>query len=116
MNLVDIVYKIKDSIDIIVNAKVEEKIKEYINSPHIESMENKFSHTENLCAYCTSLEELLRKEEASVRKHIAIEQSLKLNLERLIEKVEELEEEKNEALRRIVSINIFNFCYFFLFL
>ena len=94
MSIFDILIKIKSSIDIIVSIKVDEKLEE---------LKIKKNENENLIA--EDYETLLRNEEATIRKHIGIEQQLKLNLEKLIEKLEQYEEEKNGLMKKIVSKN-----------
>ena len=79
--LCDIVQYIKDSIDIIVSFKIEEKINEY-NSKKCKNMS-------------TDYEELLQKLEADLRAHISYELIFKINYEKLSEKIEELEAENS---------------------
>ena len=47
-------------------------------------------------------ENLLRKEEATIRQHISIEQQMKLHLEKLLEKLEKSENERENIIKKIV--------------
>ena len=74
--LLELINLIRDSIDIIISIKVDEKIQEFIES----KKEVKNSSEQ--------YEELLRQEEGEIRKHIGIEHQLKLQIEKLQEKLE----------------------------
>ena len=89
ISLLDIVEYVKNSIDVIVSLKVEEKIDEY-----------KSNKNENAAS---DYEELLQKEEATIRQHISYEHQIKLEYEKLIEKIEAMEIEKKLLLYQIVS-------------
>ena len=89
----------------IVLIKFEDKIKEFLNNKQAKNQINHY-------------EELLRQEEAEIRKHISEEQQLKLNIERLQEKILHLEEsnnvevtksdDKNELKKEINELNKVN--------
>lgn len=83
----DIIYIIRDTIDAIISIKVKYEVQHLIIS------KKEFKNTSK------QYEELLRQEETEIRKHIAIEHQLKLQIEKLQEKIESLEKEQN------VSIN-----------
>jgi hypothetical protein len=89
ISLLDIVEYVKNSIDVIVSLKVEEKIDEY-----------KSNKNENAAS---DYEELLQKEEATIRQHISYEHQIKLEYEKLLEKIEAMELEKKLLLYQIVS-------------
>ena len=89
ISLLDIVEYVKNSIDVIVSLKVEEKIDEY-----------KSNKNENAAS---DYEELLQKEEATIRQHISYEHQIKLEYEKLLEKIEAMEIEKKLLLYQIVS-------------
>ena len=89
ISLLDIVEYVKNSIDVIVSLKVEEKIDEY-----------KSNKNENAAS---DYEELLQKEEATIRQHISYEHQIKLEYEKLLEKIESMELEKKLLLYQIVS-------------
>lgn len=73
---------IKESLDIIVLIKFEDKISQYLK--------DKKDLTNSINKY----EALLRQEEVEIRKHIGEEQQLKLNIEKLQEKIDRLESGK----------------------
>ena len=89
ISLLDIVEYVKNSIDVLVSLKVEEKIDEY-----------KSNKNENAAS---DYEELLQKEEATIRQHISYEHQIKLEYEKLLEKIEAMEIEKKLLLYQIVS-------------
>ena len=84
-----IVNYIKDSIDIIVSFKVEDLIDEY-----------KSNKDENAAV---DYETLLQKEEACIRQHISYEHEIKIEYEKLLDKIEVLELEKKLLLYQVVS-------------
>jgi hypothetical protein len=77
-------------LDIIITIKLEEELKKYTN--------NKDNPNAAI-----SYETLLQKEEEAIRKHISIEHQLKIQCEKFAEKLDALEEEKNELNNKIVS-------------
>ena len=89
ISLLEIVNYIKDSIDVIVSFKVEDLIDEY-----------KSNKDENAA---TDYETLLQKEEACIRQHISYEHEIKIEYEKLLDKIEVLELEKKLLLYQIVS-------------
>ena len=91
ISLLDIVQYIKNSIDVIVTLKIEEKKNEY-----------KSKKNENAA---TDYETLLQKEEAAIRQHISYEHQIKIEYEKLLEKLEVMDLENNLLLYQIVSIN-----------
>ena len=90
-NLLDIIYLIRDTIDAIISIKVKYKVQKLIKS----KKEIKNTHEQ--------YEELLRQEETEIRKHIAIEHQLKLQIEKLQEKIENLEKEQNVSIIKIIQ-------------
>ncbi len=93
-NLLDIIYLIRDSIDTIISIKVKNKIHQLINSKE----ESKI--------YMEEYEELLRQEEAEIRKHISMENQLKIQIEKMQEKIDILEKAQNVS---IINNNIICF-------
>jgi hypothetical protein len=91
ISLLDIVRYIKNSIDVIVTLKIEEKQNEY-----------KSKKNENAA---TDYETLLQKEEAAIRQHISYEHQIKIEYEKLLEKLEVMDLENKLLLYQIVSIN-----------
>ena len=89
ISLLEIVNYIKDSIDIIVSFKVEDLIDEY-----------KSNKDENAAV---DYETLLQKEEACIRQHISYEHEIKIEYEKLLDKIEVLELEKKLLLYQVVS-------------
>lgn len=89
LSLSTLVDYLSNSIDIIVNMKLEEELEK-----HKKIEENLLSH-----------ESLLIKAEAAIRKHISIENQLNLQCEKFQQKIEELQKEKNHE----TVINIYNF-------
>ena len=81
--MLDIIYLIRDTIDAIISIKVKDQIQQLI----ISKDELKNSSKE--------YEELLRQEEAEIRKHISTQHQLKLQIEKMQEKIDYLEKEKN---------------------
>ena len=80
--LLDVIEYVKSTIDIIVSIKVDTKIKEYKDS----------LNEDNNAA--TEYETLLQKLESSLRQHIAYEHQIKIEYEKLLIKVEEIDEKK----------------------
>ena len=80
--MLDIIYLIRDTIDAIISIKVKDQIQQLI----ISKDESKNSSKE--------YEELLRQEEAEIRKHISTQHQLKLQIEKMQEKIDYLEKEK----------------------
>ena len=91
----DIIEYIKVSIDIIVSIKVDEELKKY-------NQDNPNSAIE--------YETLLQKEEEAIRQHISTEHQLKIQCEKYVEKIDDLENEKNILINEIVS-NYFNLLF-----
>ena len=89
--LTDIVEYIKSTLDIIVSIKVDAKISEYKNYLN----EDKNAATE--------YETLLQKLEESIRQHISYEHQFKIEYEKLLNKAEEIEDEKNMLIKQIVK-------------
>ena len=87
----DLIEYIKNSIDILVSIKLGEELEKYkfisdrVNSP---------------CDY----ELLLQKLEQDIRKHISIENQLKIQCEKYKDKLDILEKEKDNYLLELVSI------------
>lgn len=90
ISLLDIVQYIKNSIDVIVTLKIEEKKNEY-----------KSKKNENAA---TDYETLLQKEEAAIRQHISYEHQIKIEYEKLLEKLEVMDLENKLLLYQIVRI------------
>ena len=88
-SLIDLVRYIKSSIDTIVLIKVEDEL---------ESFYSGFQENENAA---TQYETLLRKLESSLRQHISYEHQLKIEYEKTLNKLENVENEKNELLDTI---------------
>ena len=89
ISLLDIVEYIKNSIDVIVSLKVEEAIDEY-NSKKNENAASDY-------------EILLQKEESAIRQHISYEHQIKLEYEKLLEKLEVMDLENKLLQYQIVS-------------
>ena len=89
--LTDIIEYIKSTLDIIVSIKVDAKISEYKNYLN----EDKNAATE--------YETLLQKLEESIRQHISYEHQFKIEYEKLLNKAEEIEDEKNTLIKQIVK-------------
>ena len=90
-NLLDIIYLIRDTINTLISIKVKYKVQQLIKSKN----ENKNTSEQ--------YEELLRQEETEIRKHIAIEHQLKIQIEKLQEKIENLEKEQNVSINKIIK-------------
>jgi len=90
ISLLDIVNYIKNSIDVIVNFKVEDLIDDF-----------KSNKNQNVAS---DYETLLQKEEAAIRQHISYEHQIKIEYEKLIEKIEIIELENKLLLYQVVSI------------
>ena len=89
ISLLDIVEYVKNSIDVIVSLKVEETIDEYKPKKNENAAED--------------YETLLQKEEAAIRQHISYEHQIKLEYEKLLEKIEVMELENKLILYQTVS-------------
>ena len=92
ISLLDIVNYIKNSIDVIVNFKVEDLIDDF-----------KSNKNQNVAS---DYETLLQKEEAAIRQHISYEHQIKIEYEKVMEKLEVIELENKLLLYQIVSIII----------
>ena len=79
----------KNSIDVIVTFKVEDLIDDY-----------KANKNQNAAA---DYETLLQKEEAAIRQHISYEHQIKIEYEKVLEKIEVLELENKLLVYQIVS-------------
>ena len=79
----DIIYLIRDTIDAIISIKVKDQIQQLMIS------KDEFKN------YRREYEELLRQEEAEIRRHISTQHQLKIQIEKMQEKIELLEKEKN---------------------
>ena len=88
-SILDIVEYIKNSIDVIVTLKIEEKENEY-----------KSKKNDNAA---TDYETLLQKLEAAIRQHISYEHQIKLEYEKLLEKIEVIDLENKLLLYQNVS-------------
>ena len=93
ISLLDIVEYVKNSIDVIVTLKVEETIDDY-----------KSKKNENAAS---DYETLLQKEESAIRQHISYEHQIKLEYEKLLEKIELMDLENKLLFYKVVSLNIF---------
>ena len=89
--LMDLIEYIKSTIDIIVSIKVDSKINDY-----------KTYLNEDINA-ATDYETLLQKLEASIRQHISYEHQFKIEYEKLLNKAEEIENEKKILIKQIVK-------------
>ena len=89
ISLLDIVNYIKNSLDVIVSFRVEEFLDEY-----------KSNKNENAAS---DYETLLQKEEAAIRQHISYEHEIKIEYEKLLDKIEVLELENKLLLYQVVS-------------
>lgn len=92
-NILELIAYIKSSIDTIVSIKVDEELTKYKSNDNENTAQN--------------YETLLRKEEASIRQHIATEQQLKLHLEKMSEKLEQYELNNRILMNKLVSYIIF---------
>ena len=72
----DIIYLIRDTIDAIISIKVKDKIQQLMIS------KDEFKN------YRREYEELLRQEEAEIRRHISTQHQLKIQIEKMQEKIE----------------------------
>lgn len=86
---------IKNSIDIIVSIKLDEKLRLYKNNIEQLGEVKKF-------------EVLLQKEEESIRQHISIEHQFRIQCEKYAHELDSAEEEKVALLLQIVSGIIIN--------
>ena len=90
ISLLDIVNYVKNSIDVIVTFKVEDLIDDYKSNKNQNS--------------ASDYETLLQKEEAAIRQHISYEHQIKIEYEKVLEKIEILELENKLLLYQIVSL------------
>ena len=90
ISLLDIVNYVKNSIDVIVTFKVEDLIDDYKSNKNQNS--------------ASDYETLLKKEEAAIRQHISYEHQIKIEYEKVLEKIEILELENKLLLYQIVSL------------
>ena len=88
--LMDLIEYIKSTIDIIVSIKVDSKINDY------KTYLNEDINT------ATDYETLLQKLEASIRQHISYEHQFKIEYEKLLNKAEEIENDKERLKKQIV--------------
>ena len=99
ISLLDIVEYIKNSIDVIVSLKVEEAIDEY-NSKKNENAASDY-------------ETLLQKEESAIRQHISYEHQIKLEYEKVLEKLEVMDLENKllqyQIVSKIILLHIFTY-------
>jgi hypothetical protein len=99
ISLLDIVEYIKNSIDVIVSLKVEETIDEY-NSKKNENAASDY-------------ETLLQKEESAIRQHISYEHQIKLEYEKVLEKLEVMDLENKllqyQIVSKIILLHIFTY-------
>ena len=93
ISLLDIVNYVKNSIDVIVTFKVEDLIDDYKSNKNQNS--------------ASDYETLLQKEEAAIRQHISYEHEIKIEYEKLLDKIEVLELENKLLLYQVV-------CYHYL--
>ena len=89
ISLLDIVNYVKNSIDVIVTFKVEDLIDDYKSNKNQNS--------------ASDYETLLQKEEAAIRQHISYEHQIKIEYEKVLEKIEVLELENKLLVYQIVS-------------
>ena len=89
ISLLYIVNYVKNSIDVIVTFKVEDLIDDY-----------KSNKNQNAAA---DYETLLQKEEAAIRQHISYEHQIKIEYEKVLEKIEVLELENKLLVYQLVS-------------
>ena len=89
ISLLDIVNYVKNSIDVIVTFRVEDTLDEYKSNKNENAAEE--------------YEILLQKEEAAIRQHISYEHELKIEYEKLLEKIEVMELEAKLIIYQSVS-------------
>ena len=87
----DLIEYIKSTIDIIVALKVDSKINDY---------KNYLNEDSNMAS---DYETLLQKLEASIRQHISYEHQFKIEYEKLLNKAEEIENDKKSLKKQIVT-------------
>ena len=88
LTILDLIEYIKSSIDIIIDMEIKEKNKE------IKIKNNNYDE---------DYESLLRREEAWIRKHIGIENQLKLDYNNLLDKYNECEKENIILMNQVVK-------------
>ena len=81
---------IKNSIDVIVQIKLNQEI-----------MNSKYNNSDNEETSLEKYEALLRKEEREIRNYISIEHQLRLHCEQLNEKIEELKKENKKLKKQL---------------
>ena len=84
-NLLDIIYLIRDTIDAIISIKVKDGIQKLMINKEMKNTREEY-------------EELLRQEEAEIRKHISTQHQLKIQIEKLQEKIDRLEKENDVSI------------------
>ena len=88
LTILDLIEYLKSSIDIIIDMEIKEKNKE------IKIKNNNYDE---------DYESLLRREEACIRKHIGIENQLKLDYNNLLDKYNECEKENIILMNQVVK-------------
>ena len=88
LTILDLIEYLKSSIDIIIDMEIKEKKKE------IKIKNNNYDE---------DYESLLRREEAWIRKHIGIENQLKLDYNNLLDKYNECEKENIILMNQVVK-------------
>ena len=88
LTILDLIKYLKSSIDIIIDMEIKEKNKE------IKIKNNNYDE---------DYESLLRREEAWIRKHIGIENQLKLDYNNLLDKYNECEKENIILMNQVVK-------------
>ena len=88
LTILDLIEYLKSSIDIIIDMEIKEKNKE------IKIKNNNYDE---------DYESLLRREEAWIRKHIGIENQLKLDYNNLLDKYNECEKENIILMNQVVK-------------
>ena len=83
--LLDIIYLIRDTIDAIISIKVKDGIQKLMINKEMKNTREEY-------------EELLRQEEAEIRKHISTQHQLKIQIEKLQEKIDRLEKENDVSI------------------
>ena len=91
-SLKDLIEYIKNSLDIIIDYKLNKEIENFKNS--YESLNE-----------ASKYEKLLQREEERIRKLSSIEITLKLQCEKFVQKIDFLEKEKTNLQKELVRIN-----------
>ena len=76
---------IRDTINTIISIKVKDEIQKLMINKQMKNTPEEY-------------EELLRQEEAEIRKHISTEHQLKIQIEKMQEKIERLEKENDVSI------------------